>query len=281
MKKLVLLCLVAVSIFGFSCKKPTSVLEKIEQNGKMVMGCSADYPPFEFHYLGENGDEVVGFEVELGKAIAEDLSKKFGKPIAFELSDMDFDGILGALVSGKIDIAISGFTVTEERKQNIDFSDTYYVSNQKAIVRLADLEKFGHDIKSLKDSQVAAQKGTVQVATAKSQIFDVAEADINNDHPQVKEFQRCPDSIMALQSGKVDAIILEEPVALPYVKQNPDLALSYFSLPMEEADVAAAFAKGNEDFVAIVNETIARVTSDGTFDKWFNEASEKAVQTLE
>ena len=272
MKKIILFSLIAVSIFGFSCKKNTSVLESIEKNGKLVMGCSADYPPFEFHYLGENGDEVVGFE---------DLSKKLGKPIAFEVADMDFDGILGALVSGKIDIAISGLTVTEERKQNIDFSDTYYVSNQRAILRLSDLDKFGNDILSLKDSQVAAQKGTVQVATAKSQIFGVSEADINNDHPQVKEFQRCPDSIMALQSGKVDAIILEEPVALPYVKQNPDLVLSNFSIPMEEADVAAAIAKGNEDFVAIVNETIARVVSDGTFDKWFNEASEKAVQTLE
>ena len=155
------------------------------------------------------------------------------------------------------------------------------MSNQRAVVRLADLGKFGHDINSLAGSQVAAQKGTVQVVTAKSQIFGVSDEEINNDHPQVKEFQRCPDSIMALQAGKVDAIILEEPVALPYVKQNPDLAMSYFSIPMEEADVAAAFAKGNEDFVAIVNETIARVTSDGTFDKWFNEASEKAVQTLE
>ena len=100
-------------------------IEDIESKDMIKMGTNASFPPFEFIM----GTEIVGFDVAIGKLISKDCGKKL------KIVDMAFDGLIAALQSGAIDFIAAGMTATEERRQNVDFSESYYESNQVIIVR--------------------------------------------------------------------------------------------------------------------------------------------------
>ena len=95
---------------------------------KLIMGTNAAFPPFEFVTTNGLVDKYDGIDV----AIALKIAEKAGKTL--EVSDMEFDGLIAAVSTGKVDMAVAGMTVTEERKQNVDFSDTYYVAEQVIVV---------------------------------------------------------------------------------------------------------------------------------------------------
>ncbi|MBE6345375.1 MAG: transporter substrate-binding domain-containing protein, partial [Spirochaetaceae bacterium] len=138
-------------------KKDVSVMEKIKADGKIILGTSADYPPYEFHSMVDGKDTIVGFDISIAQEIAKDLG------VELEIKDMNFDGLLAALVSGNVDFVISGMTPTEERKQNVDFSDIYYEAVHGAVIRVADEAKYAANPESLKDVLIGAQKGAIQV----------------------------------------------------------------------------------------------------------------------
>ena len=100
-------------------------IEAKSGNGKIVMGTNAAFPPFEY----VEGSKVVGFDASMAQYIANDCGK------TLEISDMAFDGLIAALQSGSIDFVAAGMTATEERRQNVDFSEPYYESKQVVIVR--------------------------------------------------------------------------------------------------------------------------------------------------
>ena len=103
----------------------TISIEAKSGNGKIVMGTNAAFPPFEY----VEGSKVVGFDASMAQYIANDCGK------TLEISDMAFDGLIAALQSGSIDFVAAGMTATEERRQNVDFSEPYYESKQVVIVR--------------------------------------------------------------------------------------------------------------------------------------------------
>jgi len=248
-------------------QKDVSVMERIKANGKIILGTSADYPPYEFHALIDGKDKIVGFDISIAEEIAKDLG------VTLEIKDMGFDGLLAALVSGNVDFVISGMTPTEERKQNVDFSDIYYQAVHGAIIRAADIEKYGSDAASLKDVLIGAQKGAIQVGIAKEQIKGVTGADLDNNHPQVKELGTLPDLIMEVKNGKVEAVIAELPVAEAYVKANPDLVLANYTFNDTEGGSAIALKKGNADLVAAINATIARLITEGKINQFVADAT--------
>lgn len=110
---LVLAMFMMLSLVGCNKNQNTTVdeLGKIKKAGKIVLGTSADYPPYEFHKVIDGKDEIVGFDIEIAKQIAKDLG------VELEIKDMKFDGLLAALQAGKIDFIVSGMTPTEERKR--------------------------------------------------------------------------------------------------------------------------------------------------------------------
>ena len=199
---------------GAKDSKSGSALDKIKASGKIILGTSADYPPYEFHALVDGKDTIVGFDIELAKEIAKDLG------VELEIKDMSFDGLLAALVSGNVDMVISGMTPTEERRQNVDFSDIYYQAVHGAVIRVADEAKYGADAASLKDVLIGAQRGAIQVGIAKEQIKGVTGAALDENHPQIKELGALPDLIMEVKNNKIEAVIAELPVADAYVKRN-------------------------------------------------------------
>ncbi len=94
-------------------------------NGKIVMGTNAEFPPYEYI----EGNEIIGIDADMMQAIADKLGMEL------KIENMEFDSIIGAIQSGKVDVGVAGMTVTEDRKKNVDFSDTYYTGRQVIIVK--------------------------------------------------------------------------------------------------------------------------------------------------
>ena len=267
----VIFSILCALVLFFSCakqeKKDLSPVERIKSSGKIILGTSADYPPYEFHALIDGKDTIVGFDVAIAKEIAKDLG------VELEIKDMSFDGLLAALVSGNVDMVIAGMTPDEERRQSVDFSDIYYSAIHGAVIRKADMDKYGKDPASLADKMIGAQKGAIQVNIAKQQIKNVPEAEFDNNHSQIKELGTLPDLIMEVKNNKIEAVIAELPVAEAYVKANPDLAVAEYSFTDDAGGSSVAVKKNSPDLVEAINKTIARLQAEDKISKFVGEAN--------
>ncbi|SKA85910.1 amino acid ABC transporter substrate-binding protein, PAAT family [Clostridium sp. USBA 49] len=236
--------------------KSESKLDEIKKKGKIVLGTSPDYPPYEF-IKEENGKQtVVGFDIEIAKLIAKDLG------VELEIKEMDFKGLLSALQAGSIDMVLAGMTPNEDRKKSVDFSNVYYTAVQKVVVRAEDKDKI-KSIDDLKGKKVGVQKGAIQEEIAAKQM----------PNSEAKALSKISDITLALKTKKIDAAIIEEPVAKSNVSANSDLAISDINLKTEEAGSAVAFKKGNKELVDEVNKTIEKLIQDKTIDKLVTEAT--------
>jgi len=263
----VVLAALALVLFASCGPKEDTKLSQIKKAGKLVIGTSADYPPYEFHSLAGGKDTIVGFDVAIAQEIAKDLGVKL------EIKDMQFDGLLAALQAGTIDIVIAGMTPTEERKQSVDFSKTYYYAVHGVIVRTAEKDKYA-TVDALKDARLSAQKGTIQVGIAKKQILGMSEEDAEKPSDKVKELGTIKNLVLDLKSSKVDAIVAELPVATAYVGKNPDLAVAAPTFSDDDGGSAVALKKGNPSLVEAVNKTLDRIMSAKLIDQFVAEANE-------
>ena len=267
-----IMCILCCAAAVLSCAGKKSRYEAIQAEKKLVLGTCADYPPYEFHTQKDGQDTIVGFDVEIARAIAEDLGAEL------IVRDMDFDGLLAALVSGSVDMVLAGMTPTDERRQNVDFTDIYYTAEQGIIIRKSDAEKYGASAASLKDTLIGAQRGTIQVGIAKKEIKGVSDADAEKPHTQIKELPKLPDLIMELKSGKIDAIIVELPVAENYVAVHSDLMLTSYTFRDSEGGSAAAVKKGEAELLAAVNKSISALKASGQINSFAAAAIERVEQ---
>jgi arginine/lysine/histidine transporter system substrate-binding protein len=219
----------------------------------LSMSTSADYKPYEFHDTSTGKDTITGFDIDVANAIAQKLH------FQIKISDMDFDGLIGALQAGRADFVIAGMTPTDKRKQSVDFSDIYYQATNVI------LTKKGTNISSLTDlkgKKVAAQLGSIQETAAKT-------------IPNVKldSLNTIPTVVQEVTSNRADAAVIEDTVAAGYVKNNPDLQINQIS-GMTANGSAIAFPKGSK-WVSQFNQAIGQMKSDGELqklaDKWFNQ----------
>lgn len=257
----------ASSLFASGKADGMDKVAQIKKAGKIIMGTSADYPPYEFHSLKDGKDTIVGFDVAIAQEIAKDLGVKL------EIKDMQFDGLLAALQAGTIDIVIAGMTPTEERKKSVDFTKTYYYAVHGVIVRSADKEKYS-TVEALKGARLSAQKGTIQVGIAKKQILGMTDAEAEKDSNAVKELGTIKNLVLDLKNNKVDAIVAELPVANAYVGKNPDLAVAAPTFKDDEGGSAVAVKKGNEALVTAINGTLDRLMAAKDIDKFVAEAND-------
>lgn len=254
---IMVILLLSLTLVGCgNSKEVGSTVENIKDLNKIVLGTCADYPPYEFHKQIDGKDEIVGFDIDIAKEIAKDLD------VELEIKDMDFNGLLAALDTGKVDFVIAGMTPDEERKKNVDFSKVYYDPEQGLLIRSEDVEKY-KSIEDLKGMKVGAQKGTVQEEVAK----DVVEGS------EVKALGKITNLVLELKNNKIDGIVLATPVAKAYEKANPDLILSPYIDFGKEGGVAIAVKKGNTELVEVINNTIDRLMEDGSLEKFIQEAT--------
>lgn len=234
----------------------TGKLADIKKAGKLVIGTSADYAPYEFHKNIDGKDTIVGFDIEIAKTIAKDLG------VTLEIKDMGFDGLLAALDAGKVDFVISGMTPNAEREKVVDFSKVYYNAEQIILVRAEDKDKF-KSMDDIKKATVGVQTASIQEDLAKKQAAGA----------NIKSIGKITDLIMQIKGKKIDAVFMESPVATGYVKKNPDLVISSVKPQADQAGSAIAVKKGNKEFVDQINKTLDRLMNDKTLDKLVTDAS--------
>lgn len=214
--------------------------------GTLTMGSNCSFPPFE--YIDDNGDPA-GFDVEIGRLVAEKLG------MDFKVEDMAFDGLIAALDGGKIDMVIAGMTITPERQEQVDFSDSYFNAQQQVIVRAGT-----EDIKTaddLLDKTIAVQDGT----TGHIYVTDT----LGLPADQISAFKSAADAVLELKSGRADAFIIDTAPANVFVSMNDDLViLDGFDMPVE--DYGIAFKQGNTEMVDAANAVLAEIKADGTYD---------------
>ncbi|MFR4231609.1 transporter substrate-binding domain-containing protein [Clostridium sp.] len=239
----------------------TDLLEKIQKNGKLVVGMSADYAPYEFHYIDENGKDVIGgFDVD----IANEIANKIG--VNLVIQEMDFDALVSALPAGKVDLVISGMNPTEERAKVVDFSEVYYNSKHGILVRDEDADKY-QTFADLEGAKVGVQLGSTQEKIAKTEIPNV----------NLQQLSNINNLILELKAGKVDAIVMEKPVAEMAVKSNPELAVGKPIYEEQTGGNAVGIAKNNPQLLAKVNEVITELNESGKMDEYIAKANELAA----
>lgn len=270
-KKVVASALLGIMTMGFvgcgasnkSEKESKDLLATIQEKGKVVVGMSADYAPYEFHYINENGEDVIGgFDVDIANEIADAIG------VELVIQEMDFDALVSALPAGKVDVVISGMNPTEERAKVVDFSDIYYNSQHGILVRTEDADKY-KTFADLEGAKVGAQLGSTQEQIAKAEIPNAdlqLLANVNN-------------LILELKSGKVDAIVMEKPVAEMAVKNNPDLAVGEPTYEEKTGGNAVGVAKNNPELLAKINEVINELNESGKMDDYILKANELAAST--
>ncbi|WXR60788.1 transporter substrate-binding domain-containing protein [Peptostreptococcaceae bacterium AGR-M142] len=258
MKKILALIMVlvlGVSVVGCGKDQNISKLEKIKKKNKLVLGTSADYPPYEFHKEIDGKDEIVGFDIEIAKQIAKDLG------VELEIKDMKFDGLLPALQAGNIDIVISGMSATEERAKSVDFTVPYYDEEQTIVIRKEDENK----LKTKKDFKgliVGAQKSSIQEEIANESL----------EANEVRALFKLPDLMLQLKNKKIDGIVLTKYVAKEYVKSNKDLKVMDITLKFDDSAVSGAVKKGEEELLKEVNKSLEKMIEEEKLQEFVVEA---------
>ena len=258
---ILVVCSMLASVVLVACQSGTdssqSAVDAIKQKGKLVVATSPDYAPFEFQALVDGKNQVVGADIDMAQAIADELGVKL------EISSMSFDNVLTSLQTGKADLAIAGISATDERKEVFDFSIPYYENKMSFLVRKADLDKY-KDLSSLASANIAAQKGTVPETMVKEQL----------PNAQLTSLTNMGEAVNELQAGKVDAVHMDEPVALSYAGKNSDLVVASVNLTMKDGEAnAVAIKKDQSDLKAVVDKVIQKLKDDGTYQTYLEKAA--------
>lgn len=211
--------------------------------GKLVMATNAEFPPYEYH----DGDAIVGIDAEIAKAIADELGMEL------EIEDIAFDSIIPEIVSGKADMGLAGMTVTEDRMQSVDFSDTYAKASQKIIVT-EDSEIASPD--DLKGVIVGVQLGTAG---------DIYVSDLEADGTTVERYSKGFEAVQALSQGKIDAVVIDGEPAKTFVAETEGLKILEESFTDEE--YAIAVKKGNTELLEKINGALKTLKDNGTLDE--------------
>ena len=233
-----------------SAAEADGALQEIKDSGKLVVGTCADYPPYEWHLVQDGEDKIIGFDIDIAQAIADELG------VELEVKDMDFDGLIPALSTGKIDMIIAGMNPTEERKQSVDFTDVYYTQKDALVIKSEDAK----DIRSeddLKKASLATQKATIQ-ETYLLETFPNAE---------IQSVPKLNTAILYLVTGKVDAVLMVETVARRYVEDNEGLEIADSDVSSTPNESAIAVAKDSADFLEEVNDILDEMEDSGKIEE--------------
>ena len=212
--------------------------------GKTVVtvATSPDFPPFE----SLDGSEVVGIEVDILQAITGKLG------LEMQLEQMDFESVIPGVQAGKFDIGMSGITITEDRQKNCDFTNPYFMASQAIVVTPDSPITCKADLEGKK---VSVQTGTTAEEYCMDNGYEVLAFTANND------------AASALTTGKVDAWVVDNEVAVALAAQQ---GLTVLDEAMTSEPYAFAFAKGSDELVQSFNEAVQKLMDDGSVQKIFD-----------
>ncbi|MFK5704862.1 ABC transporter substrate-binding protein/permease [Ligilactobacillus sp. LYQ139] len=227
------------------------LLTRIKHRGKLIVGTSADYPPFEF----KQGSKYEGIDID----IARDIANKIG--VKLEIKNMDFDSLLVALETHKVDMVIAALNPTPQREKSVAFSKSYYTDGNDLLIRKNDKDK----ITGLKDltshSTVGVQTGSVQAELVKKQL----------PHVKTKGLTKLNSLVIALKTGKVNAVVMDEATAKAYVQNDHSLSCLHAGFTGQSPANAIAFPKGSasQSLISLANHEITQLKKKQTIDKHY------------
>jgi len=221
----------------------------VEEENKIIIGTSADFPPFE--YISEEGT-FVGFDIDMVTMILEEAG------YTVEVKDIAFDSLILSLENGKIDVIAAAMTITEEREEQIDFSDPYYEADQSVLSKIGNNLNLSTN-QDLQNYTVAAQTGTTGAAWIEDTLVEngtMAENDF-------KRYETYTLAVLDLVNGNIDAIVLDKPVAESHVKnQNVEII---FTIITEES-YGLGVKQGNTELLDKINSGLATLMDSDDWD---------------
>ena len=230
-------------------------LEQIKKDGLRVC-LEPAYMPFE---ITDKRGKIIGFDPDLAELMAKDLGAA-----KLELVSTAWDGIIPALITNKCDIVMSGMSITDERKQKVDFSDPYMLIGQTILLR----KDLAGKVKSYKDLnkpeyKVASKLGTTGENAAKTNI----------PKAQYFSYETEAEGVMEVVNGKVDAFVYDSPYNLIANIQRGEGKLVFLDKPFTDEPIGWAIAQGDPAFLKAVNGFLAKIKKDGSHEKlqkkWF------------
>ena len=239
-----------------------AAVKAIKDKGKLVLATSADYPPYEWHLLKDGKDEIVGFDVEIAKAIADEMG------VELEIKDLDFDGIIPSIASGQADIGIAGLSATPEREEAVNFSVPYFTNEQVVLVRKEDAEKY-KKMEDFAGKVVGAQTGSIQEET----VHENFPKDV-----EVKSLAKLNNLALEVKNKTADALVISKSSGEQYAKQFPELVVIDAGVP-EEPGVCVASKKGNDALTAYINQVVQKLIDEGEIEGWIAEYEKLADES--
>ena len=238
---------------------PNGHLGKVLAAGKITMGTSPDFAPWEFKDVSSGTTEYVGADVELAKYIAEKLG------VELEIKPMEFSAIQQAVTSGNIDMGISGFAYTDERAEAMGLSERYNVNTKKGqgLLVKKELASQYNTAESFAGKKVATQNATLQNKLATEQL----PSDV-----QIQLVTNITDGVMMLTTGKVDALAVSGDNGESLAKTYDDIAMADFMFDYSSEGNVIAVKKGDDDLLNAINEVIVEVNEKGLYEQWREEA---------
>lgn len=262
MKKLVTVLLVAVMtlcMVGCGEAPKKGKIEQIKESGKLVLATASGYPPFEFVSIENNGD-VIGIDVALAQAIADELG------VDLVVKDMAFSELIMTLSAGNCDIVIAGLPETPERAEVVDFSMVYVNDEQTIIVRSEDAGKYT-SLADFEGKIVDVEMGASSETVAKDELTNA----------KINSLSLIADCFMELSQGKCDAVVTSMVVGKQYVVNNDSFAeMNAIKFVNKDKPTQACVQKGDAEFLQLVNDVIKKNQDNGNFDKWIEEYSAQA-----
>ncbi|HEX2986425.1 MAG TPA: transporter substrate-binding domain-containing protein [Caproiciproducens sp.] len=223
-------------------------IDKIKSDGFVTMSTNAEFEPFEY----KDGDNIVGIDADISQKVADKLGVKL------KINDVAFDTLTTELSTGKTNFVAAGMTITEDRKKNVDFSDTYFDASQAIIVPKGSAIKARSDLNGKK---VGVQQGTTGDTYCTNE-------DGKNDIKvkSVERYNKGVDAITDLINGKLDAVVIDDFPAKKFVEKSPNkLAKLDEALTVEK--YAIAVKKGDAEMLKTVNDVLGELKSSGQLDK--------------
>jgi len=248
------LLIVAITLVLSACgpKEPANHLEAIKQEGKLVAGTSADYPPFES--VDENGN-MVGFDIDL----INEIGKRMG--VEVEIQDMPFDSLIAGVQEGKIDLSIAAFNYTEERDKTVDFTDAYYYAEDGFLVA----EDFAGEITVPEDAaqyKVGVQTGATADGWATENLLDAGLMSEEN----LFRYERMDQAALDVKAGRIDILITDYIPAQALADELGGLKVVYHA-EISTGPVNIIVPEGDVELTNALNEIIADLLEEGFIDE--------------
>ncbi|MGB7194423.1 MAG: basic amino acid ABC transporter substrate-binding protein [Collimonas pratensis] len=242
------LCVLSAALLLAACGKQEPKTTAAAEPKVYLVGAEATFAPFEYQ---NEQKEIVGFDVDVMNAIAD----KAGFKIKFV--NTPFEGIFNFLAQGDRDLLASAITITDERKQTVDFSEPYFEANQLIVVpKDSKVTKFA-DLKNMKVGVQSATTGD-----------EIVQKELGKSNPNIKRLESATLVMKELEGGGVEAVVSDNGVIKNYIKNNPSEGFRFIADPeFPKEYYGIAVKKGNADLLAKVNQGLAAIKADGTYDK--------------